>query len=165
MTRTAHPDEIDLSFRNPARQAEEFAIGAATSMIGVLIRWSIRRTGWCIRWPVGAGRADFPHQNLDLGRCGRIAKCRRGQAVAARVSARAGLAGGRERPSAGGPIDESGAKPPLFRSPPRRASGLRLSTTHAIALGLLGASGGRSAAGPDVLELRLHGFVAGKAQP
>src|SRR5215468_1891739 len=147
VARAAHLDEVDLRLRNPARQAEKFAIGGSGPMVCVFICWCISIC-WCtsairwrtsaIRWRISAERADFPCQNLDLGRGGRIAKYRRGQAVAMRVLARACLAGGRKRPSAGRPIDESGTKPPLFRPFARRASRPTRSTTHVISLWPIG---------------------------
>jgi hypothetical protein len=77
--------------------------------------------------------------------------------------ARACLAGGGKRPSARRAIDETGAKPPLFRLPAHRVSGLPLSMNHVIAPSLLGASSGRSEARRDLLELSLNGFIADEA--
>jgi hypothetical protein len=74
----ARPDEVDLGFRDPARELEAFRIY------------------------IGAG--DRAGQSLDLVPPGRIVAGRQAQAVPARVLRRARLAGAGPRPRAGARI-------------------------------------------------------------
>jgi hypothetical protein len=75
MARAAHAEEIDLRLRDAARHMDKLTIDSDTHLFGAILIGSASLSAL----------ANLSRQILDFERCGRIAKYRKRQAVAAGI--------------------------------------------------------------------------------